>query len=83
MEFQMCEERHASATFDSTNGLVTIQVKGAAVGAVYYVSIKYNPGSLVGQKLFGAKPTVKYTFKTLLNGTEILTSWDSVNVVAK
>ena len=78
-----CVKSNATAAYTSSNGTVSIQVNGATVGAVYYLSIKYNPGSLVGQKVSKPYPTTSYTFKTILNGAEIITSWDSVNVTPK
>ncbi len=78
-----CVKSTATATYDSKTGAVTIKATGARPGAVYYLSIKYNPGSLVGQSVKQPYPTASYTFKTLLNGVEITTSWDSVNVTAK
>ncbi len=78
-----CVKSNATATYNSKDGAVSIQVKGATTGAVYYVSIKYNPGSLVGQKLTKPYPTAAYTFVTSLNGVQIIPSWDSVNVTAK
>jgi hypothetical protein len=48
----------------------------------YYISVKYDPGVLVGYTPSG-KPTVTYTFKTQVNGVEVLTSWASVNLVFK
>jgi hypothetical protein len=51
--------------------------------ATYYISVKYDPGSLVGQKVPGSKPTDVYTFITWINGTQIILSQDSINVQSK
>ena len=78
-----CAKSTASATYNSTTGAVTLNVTKATAGAVYYVSIKYNTSSLTGQSVSKPYPTVPYTFKTAMNGVEISTSMDSVNVTPK
>jgi hypothetical protein len=78
-----CTKLLTTATYNTTTGAVTINVTGAATGAVYYVGIKYNPGSLVGQAVTSPYPTVPYRFVSYLNGTQIFSSWDSVDVKKK
>ena len=78
-----CVKSTASATYNSTTGAVTINVTRATAGAVYYLSIKYNNSSLTGQSVSKPYPTATYSFKTVLNGVEISTSVDSVNVAPK
>ena len=70
--------------FNATTGRVTITVASppATPGATYYLSIKYDPGSLVGENATG-KPSPTYTFTTSLNGTLIFTSGDSILVNPK
>ncbi len=73
----------ATATYNSSTGTVSVQVNGVTAGAVYYLSIKYNPGSLVRQKVTKPYPTASYTCRTYLDGAEIISSWDSVNEIPK
>ena len=72
----------ATATYTTSNGNVTVNVTGATPGAKYYVSVNYNPGSLIGKMATG-KPTVQYTFISYLNGTQIVPSWDSIRMKPK
>jgi uncharacterized repeat protein (TIGR01451 family) len=76
-----CVKTSATGTYNSTTGTVTFTTTGLTA-ATYYISIKYDPGSLVGQAV-PTKPTNVYTFVTWINGTQIIPSWDSVNVKAK
>jgi hypothetical protein len=62
---------------------VSIAVSGATVGQVFYVSIKYDPGTLVGQPVTTPYPTVPYTFLTSINNNAILSSQDSLKVNPK
>jgi hypothetical protein len=71
-----------TATYNASTGTVTINVSGVTAGSVFYVSIKYDPGSLVGKSAVG-KPTVQYTFVSYLNGAQIISSWDSVAIKPK
>ena len=74
-----CQKTAVSGTYDSASGTVTFAASGLTAGAIYYVSIKYDPGSLVGQST-PSNPTNVYTFVTSINGAPINTSTDSVNV---
>jgi hypothetical protein len=78
-----CLKSNATATYNGTTGMVTIQVGGATVGAVYYLSVKYDPGSLVGTSVSKPYPAATYTYVTYINGAAIIPSWDSVNVKPK
>jgi hypothetical protein len=77
-----CVKTAVTGTFNSTTGTVTFNATGLTAGATYYVSVKYDPTSLVGQNVAG-KPTVTYSFRTLINGTFLFTSLDSLNVRSK
>jgi hypothetical protein len=77
-----CTKLPTTATYNATNGTVTINVSGATTGATYYVGIRYNPSSLIGKSAVG-KPTVKYTFISYLNGAPVLTSWDGLTFKPK
>jgi hypothetical protein len=72
-----------TTTFNTADGTTTIQVNGATPGAVFYLSIKYNPGSLVGIRVNSPYPTVPYTYVTALNGAALAPTADSINVVPK
>jgi hypothetical protein len=71
-----------AVTGTSSNGTVTFNATGLTAGATYYVSIKYDPTTLVGQNVAG-KPTVVYAFRTYINGTFVFTSLDSLNIRPK
>jgi hypothetical protein len=77
-----CVKTAVTGTFNSTNGTATFNATGLTAGATYYVSVKYDPGTLVGQNVAG-KPTVTYSFRTLINGAFVFTSLDSLNVRSK
>jgi hypothetical protein len=62
---------------------VTIPVSGATVGQVFYVGIKYDPGTLVGQTVTMLYPTIAYTFQTAINNVVIISSQDSLAVNPK
>jgi uncharacterized repeat protein (TIGR01451 family) len=62
---------------------VSIAVNGAAVGQVFYISVKYDPGMLVGQSVTTPYPTVPYTFLTAINNSVIISSQDSMKVNPK
>jgi hypothetical protein len=72
-----------TGTYNPTTGRVTFNASGLTTGATYYISVKYDPGSLVGQTVGSSKPTSVYTFLTYINGTVVLTSQDAVNVKFK
>jgi uncharacterized repeat protein (TIGR01451 family) len=74
-----CAKQASSATWDSATGDVAIHVDGAVGGAAYYVGVKYDPTRLVGRPADG-RPTVTYRFVTSIDGTELIASWDSVDV---
>jgi len=74
-----CNKTFAAGSFDSATGTVTFTTTGLTAGATYYISVKYSPGSLVGQSV-PQKPTDVYTFLTYRNGVMLSTSQDSVNV---
>jgi len=64
--------------FNPDTGTVTIDVEDATSDGFYYLSIKYDPGSLKGTSV--SDPIVTYTFVSYLDGVEIIPSWDSVTV---
>jgi hypothetical protein len=75
-----------SVTGSANNGTVTFSnVTGLTPAATYFVSIKYDPGTLVGQNVGSGnpKPTNVYSFVTWINGTALFTSPDSINVKPK
>ena len=76
-----------SVTGSANNGTVTFSPANAVTSLTpgdYYISIKYDPGTLVGQTVNGnPKPTNTYTFTTWINGSAVPTSSDSVNVRPK
>ena len=72
-----------TTTADPLTGKVTLNVTGAAAGATYYLSVKYNPNSLTGTAVRKPYPTVSYTFVTSLNGAALIPSWDSIAVKPK
>ena len=76
-----CNKLNVQGTVNSTE--VTFQVRGATPGAVYYLSVKYTPRSLVGKAVSLPYPTVPYRFVTFLNGIPIISSWDGLNVRPK
>jgi len=78
-----CVKTAVTGAYDAGTGTVTFNASGLTAGATYYISIKYKPGSLVGQVVPPSKPTDVYTFVTYLNGSQIIPSWDSVNVKSK
>ncbi len=78
-----CVKTFVSGSYNSITGTVTFNASGLTSGTTYYISIKYDPGSLSGQTVGNTKPTSVYTFKTYINGGVVLTSQDSVNVKAK
>jgi hypothetical protein len=71
-----------AVTGSSNNGTVTFNATGLTAGATYYVSVKYDPTTLVGQAVPG-KPTNVYSFLTWINGSPVLTSPDAINVKPK
>ena len=78
-----CVKTSVPGAYNAGTGTVTFNASGLTAGATYYISIKYNPRSLVGQDVPPNKPTDVYTFVTYLNGSQIIPSWDSVNVKSK
>ena len=78
-----CVKTSVTGAYDAGTGTVTFNASGLIAGATYYISIKYDPGSLVGQVVPAGNPTDVYTFVTYLNGSQIIPSWDSVNVKSK
>jgi uncharacterized repeat protein (TIGR01451 family) len=78
-----CVKTFVSGSYNSITGTVTFNASGLTSGAIYYISIKYDPGSLSGQTVGNTKPTSVYTFKTYINGGVVLTSQDGLNVKAK
>ena len=65
----------------NASGTTTFKVTGLTSGATYYVSIKYEPNSLVGQSVPGnPKPTNLYTFLTWINNEKVISSQASVTV---
>ncbi|HEX2912156.1 MAG TPA: hypothetical protein VH186_15205, partial [Chloroflexia bacterium] len=77
-----CVKTKVTGTFDKSTGTVTFNAKGLTTGATYYISIKYETSSLVGQDV-RTSPTVKYTFNTSINSTLIDTSNASISVRPK
>ena len=73
-----CRKTAVTGTYSSATGEVTFSATGLTSGATYIVSIKYDPGSVVGQHVPG-KPTDVYTFVTSLNGAAQVLTTDSVN----
>jgi uncharacterized repeat protein (TIGR01451 family) len=79
--------------FDGTgtqaaNGTVTYNVTGATTGAIYVVGIKYDPGTLVGQSVTKSGtppkyPTNTYSYSTSVNGSDISSSHDSIDVIPR
>ena len=76
-----CVKTSVRGTFNPNTGTVTFNATGLTTGATYYISVKYAPGTLVGQQ-FGS-PTNVYTFLTSINGSAVVSSQDSVNVRPK
>lgn len=73
--------------FDS-EGMVTLDVTGATAGETYYLSVKYDPGSLKGTSVSQTYPEVDYTFETYIGTASIdpvliSQSGDSVKVNPK
>ena len=63
---------------------MTFNATGLTAGATYYISVKYDANSLVGQQLPpGQKPTAVYTFLTSINGSVVTSSQDGLNVKPK
>jgi uncharacterized repeat protein (TIGR01451 family) len=79
--------------FDGTgtqgaDGTVTYNVTGATTGAIYVVGIKYDPGTLVGQSVTKSGtppkyPTNTYSYSTSVNGSDISSSHDSIDVIPR
>ena len=78
-----CVKTSVTGSFNPTSGTVTFNATDLTADATYYISVKYDPGSLVGQKVPGSKPTDVYTFITWINGTQIILSQDSIKVQSK
>jgi hypothetical protein len=72
-----------SSAYRAADGLATIQVGGAVTGASYVVGIKYNASDLAGQPVASPFPTVTYGFTTLLGGSPVVTSTDTIKAVPK
>ena len=77
-----CVKTSVRGTFNPNTGTVTFNATGLTTGATYYISVKYSPGTLVGQQ-FSGSPTNVYTFLTSINGSAVVSSQDSVNVRPK
>jgi uncharacterized repeat protein (TIGR01451 family) len=67
-----CTKTAAKLTTDAT-GRTTIDTSTLKTGT-YYISIKYDPGVLVGAALPTPYPTVPYTFGTYLNSNPYASS---------
>ncbi len=78
--------RKVSATMANVSldgSTVTLTANNLTAGT-YYLGIKYSLSSLQGYKLTTQTyPTVKYTFKTSLNGNVISTSEDGIDLISK
>ncbi len=72
-----------TTTFNAVDGTTTIQVNGATPGAIFYLSVKYNPGAVVGLRVNSPYPTVPYNYVTALNGTALPPTADSISMVPK
>jgi uncharacterized repeat protein (TIGR01451 family) len=64
-----CNKVNATVSTDA-HGNVTYQMTGATIGKMYYVSVKYDPSTLIGYTPNG--PTSNYTFG--IPGTTITTT---------
>jgi uncharacterized repeat protein (TIGR01451 family) len=81
-----CTKLGITGTQNATTGTVTYTVNGATAGATYVVGIKYDPGSLVGQpvsKSGGKYPTNTYSYSTSIDGGDIASSHDSIDVTPR
>jgi len=78
-----CDKVQTVTLTKAADGHPVLNVTGATAGATYYFSVKYDTGSITGIPVKKPYPTVNYTFETLLNGSLIITSPDSVAVVPK
>ena len=84
---QNCTKTVPLTVTQDASGTVRIVVANGVAnpGATYYLSIKYDPGSLVGQNVGTSPPAPTYVFITKMGPpmTPILTSWDSIKINPK
>jgi hypothetical protein len=66
----------------TAGGNTTFNTAGLSAGT-YYVSIKYDPGTIVGRSVSPPYPTVTYTFGTFLSGSPYLSSTRTVTFKQK
>jgi uncharacterized repeat protein (TIGR01451 family) len=81
-----CNKFDGTGTQSATSGTITYSVTGATAGATYVIGIKYDPGTLVGQsvqKTQGHYPSNTYSYATSINGGDITSSHDSIDVVPR
>jgi hypothetical protein len=76
-----CVKTAVTGTY--SNGTVTFNASGLTAGATYYISINYDPASLVGIAVQRPYPIDTYTYTTYINGAPIVPSSDSVKVKPK
>jgi hypothetical protein len=78
-------KRYQNATVSTTNGVTTLNVSGATAGQIFIVSVKYNPGTVVGTTVGNGPtfPEVVYTYKTEINDVFVATSADSLTLKKK
>jgi hypothetical protein len=77
-----CAKTNVVPKVDATTGTATYDTTGLTAGT-YYISVKYDLGSLVGKAVSSPHPTVKYTFGTYLSAGVYLSSAQAVTVKPK
>ena len=65
-----------------SGGQVTVNMQGATVGREYVIGIKYDPSTVVGQRVPNPT-TVHYDFKTKIGGSIVDMDMNGLNLVKK
>lgn len=73
---ETCKRINTTGTFMPTS--ITFNVTDAAAGEMYYVGIRYQADSVVGQKVTTPYPRVPYTFVTAVDNDTIDATSDSI-----
>jgi hypothetical protein len=75
--------QNVTTSYNATTGITSITVNGSySPNAIYFISVKYDPNSLIGFIPSG-KPVVTYTFQTSINGSSIPSSGASLQLTSK
>ena len=77
-----CVKAAVTPRIDSSTGTTTFTTSGLTPGT-YYISVKYDPGTLVGTAVKSPYPRVPYTLGTYLNSSLYLSSGQIITVVPK